>query len=273
MIHIKEEHLMNALVAFLPLQWHCVLKELAQAGLEPRHKVNTQPLSHAGRDHPADLKTGWKVPHKDGNASGVTLLKALDCILPPTHPIDKPLRLPLQDVYKIGSIGTVPVGQVETGILKASMVWMISRSDLHHTFQPALLLLMFLSVYKAFVMETFIHLGSLGSWMALLVRAVVTGLLALGTLALTVAHLGCRHGSKRICRVSGVPSAGSGLSPGRWPWARPHPASLLRIAGADPQWFPAIRAGSLPRAEAFPALGSAAPSVPATDQSGVHRGT
>ena len=52
---------------------------------------------------------GWKVTHKDGNASGTTLLEALDCILPPTRPTDKPLHLPLQDVYKIGGIGTVPV--------------------------------------------------------------------------------------------------------------------------------------------------------------------
>ncbi|CAF1587388.1 unnamed protein product, partial [Adineta steineri] len=37
-------------------------------------------------------------------------------------PTDKPLRLPLQDVYKIGGIGTVPVGRVETGILKPNMV-------------------------------------------------------------------------------------------------------------------------------------------------------
>merc|ERR1712216_1038740 len=36
--------------------------------------------------------------------------------------IDKPLRLPLQDVYKIGGIGTVPVGRVETGIIKPGMV-------------------------------------------------------------------------------------------------------------------------------------------------------
>ncbi|CAD7673415.1 unnamed protein product [Nyctereutes procyonoides] len=65
---------------------------------------------------------GWKVTRKDGNASGTTLLEALDCILPPTHPTDKPLRLPLQDVYKIGGIGTVPVGRVETGVLKPGMV-------------------------------------------------------------------------------------------------------------------------------------------------------
>merc|ERR1712215_237189 len=58
----------------------------------------------------------------EGKANGVTLLEALDSILPPSRPTDKPLRLPLQDVYKIGGIGTVPVGRVETGILKAGVV-------------------------------------------------------------------------------------------------------------------------------------------------------
>merc|ERR1712002_193475 len=52
----------------------------------------------------------------------MTLLEALDSIMPPTRPTDKALRLPLQDVYKIGGIGTVPVGRVETGILKPGMV-------------------------------------------------------------------------------------------------------------------------------------------------------
>jgi elongation factor 1-alpha len=53
---------------------------------------------------------------------GPTLLEALDAIKPPKRPTDKPLRLPLQDVYKIGGIGTVPVGRVETGVLKPGMV-------------------------------------------------------------------------------------------------------------------------------------------------------
>ncbi|KAJ7383681.1 Elongation factor 1-alpha 1 [Desmophyllum pertusum] len=53
---------------------------------------------------------------------GKTLFKALDSILPPERPTKKPLRLPLQDVYKIGGIGTVPVGRVETGILKPGTV-------------------------------------------------------------------------------------------------------------------------------------------------------
>jgi elongation factor 1-alpha len=49
---------------------------------------------------------------------GPTLLEALDTLEQPSRPVDKPLRLPLQDVYKIGGIGTVPVGRVETGIMK-----------------------------------------------------------------------------------------------------------------------------------------------------------
>ncbi|KAK8563618.1 hypothetical protein V6N12_035763 [Hibiscus sabdariffa] len=56
---------------------------------------------------------------------GPTLLEALDQINEPKRPSDKPLRLPLQDVYKIGGIGTVPVGRVETGVLKPGMVKMI----------------------------------------------------------------------------------------------------------------------------------------------------
>merc|ERR1711943_181138 len=53
---------------------------------------------------------------------GPTLLEALDLLDAPERPSEKPLRLPLQDVYKIGGIGTVPVGRVETGKIKAGMV-------------------------------------------------------------------------------------------------------------------------------------------------------
>merc|ERR1719295_2473622 len=63
--------------------------------------------------------SGWHGKKaKDKTASGKTLLEALDNIDPPKRPSDKPLRLPLQDVYKIGGIGTVPVGRVETGLIK-----------------------------------------------------------------------------------------------------------------------------------------------------------
>ena len=54
--------------------------------------------------------------------TGPTLIDALDNLDQPKRPKDKPLRLPLQDVYKIGGIGTVPVGRVETGLLKPGMV-------------------------------------------------------------------------------------------------------------------------------------------------------
>ncbi|CAF4799792.1 unnamed protein product, partial [Rotaria sp. Silwood2] len=54
---------------------------------------------------------GWSIERKGGNATGKTLLEALDAIVPPQRPTGKPLRLPLQDVYKIGGIGTVPVGR------------------------------------------------------------------------------------------------------------------------------------------------------------------
>ena len=79
---------------------------------------------------------GWTKETKAGAAKGITLLDAIDAIDPPTRPTDKPLRLPLQDVYsmsfprfqsaltlaEIGGIGTVPVGRVETGVIKAGMV-------------------------------------------------------------------------------------------------------------------------------------------------------
>jgi elongation factor 1-alpha len=53
---------------------------------------------------------------------GPCLLEALDKVKPPARPTDKPLRLPLQDVYKIGGIGTVPVGRVETGVIKPGII-------------------------------------------------------------------------------------------------------------------------------------------------------
>ncbi len=50
--------------------------------------------------------------------SGPTLLEALDMLQVPNKPVDKALRLPIQDVYSISGFGTVPVGRVETGVMK-----------------------------------------------------------------------------------------------------------------------------------------------------------
>ncbi|MDP7043273.1 MAG: translation elongation factor EF-1 subunit alpha [Candidatus Thalassarchaeaceae archaeon] len=74
--------------------------------------------------------------------SGMTLFEAIDGVQMPPKPVDKPLRLPIQDVYKIGGIGTVPVGKVETGVLNSGKVVQFNPSEqsaevksieMHHT--------------------------------------------------------------------------------------------------------------------------------------------
>jgi elongation factor 1-alpha len=76
---------------------------------------------------------------------GATLIDALDGLEVPKRPVDKPLRIPLQDVYKIGGIGTVPVGRVETGILKpgqvvtfapAGLTTEVKSIEMHHESLP-----------------------------------------------------------------------------------------------------------------------------------------
>ena len=52
--------------------------------------------------------------------NGPTLLEAINQMKEPEKPVDLPLRLPLQDVYEIKGIGAVPVGRVETGIMKVN---------------------------------------------------------------------------------------------------------------------------------------------------------
>jgi len=52
---------------------------------------------------------------------GPTLMEQLDLFAPPNKPTDLPLRMAIQDVYEITGIGTVPVGKIETGIMKPGM--------------------------------------------------------------------------------------------------------------------------------------------------------
>jgi elongation factor 1-alpha len=91
-----------------------VSKFLKKVGYKPK-KVPFIPISGWNGDNMLEASDNMKW------YKGPTLLEALDAIKPPKRPVDKPLRLPLQDVYKIGGIGTVPVGRVETGILKPGM--------------------------------------------------------------------------------------------------------------------------------------------------------
>jgi elongation factor 1-alpha len=57
----------------------------------------------------SDKMSWWKGP---------TLMEALDNLKEPEKPVDLPLRLPIQDIYNIKGIGTVPVGKIETGVMK-----------------------------------------------------------------------------------------------------------------------------------------------------------
>jgi elongation factor 1-alpha len=61
---------------------------------------------------------------------GECLVKLLDSFVPPAKPTDKDLRLPIQDVYTITGHGTVPVGRVETGIIKPGMAISIMPSGI-----------------------------------------------------------------------------------------------------------------------------------------------
>jgi elongation factor 1-alpha len=76
---------------------------------------------------------------------GPALIPSLDTFKDPEKPTDKPLRVPIQDVYSISGIGTVPVGRVETGIMKKGMKvsFMPANKDgeiksieMHHEEQP-----------------------------------------------------------------------------------------------------------------------------------------
>jgi elongation factor 1-alpha len=84
-------------VAFVPI-----------SGLHGHNLVNNQ----AAADEPPPVTMPWY--------AGPTLIEALGAIEPPGRRLllDRPLRVPLQDVYKIGGIGTVPVGRVESGVLR-----------------------------------------------------------------------------------------------------------------------------------------------------------
>jgi len=107
---------------------------LKKVGYKPM-KIPFVPISGWVGDNMIDKSTNmsWY--------KGKYLLEALDNVNPPKRPLDKPLRLPLQDVYKIGGIGTVPVGRVETGVVKpgihamfapAGVVAEIKSVEMHH---------------------------------------------------------------------------------------------------------------------------------------------
>lgn len=121
-------------------------KEVAEAGKKllmgtgfKEDAIITMPLSAWMGDNLATKSTNmpWY--------TGKTLLETLDAIDPPALPTDKPLRLPIEDVYNIKGIGLVPVGRVEAGIMRPNdkVVVMPSNKpaeiktiESHHTQMP-----------------------------------------------------------------------------------------------------------------------------------------
>ena len=96
--------------------------------------------------------SGWKgdnLVKKSENMSwytGKTLLETFDDFSVPEKPVGKPLRVPIQDVYTITGVGTVPVGRVETGTMKtndkiivmpAGATGEIKSIETHHTEMPS----------------------------------------------------------------------------------------------------------------------------------------
>lgn len=76
---------------------------------------------------------------------GVTLVQAFDALIEPKKPTDKPLRIPLQEVFTITGQGTVPVGRVEAGILKPNskvivmpegVIGEVKSIEMHHQSIP-----------------------------------------------------------------------------------------------------------------------------------------
>ena len=93
---------------------------------------------------PVSAWTGENLIERSPNMpwyDGPVLVEALDMLQVPPKPIDKPLRIPIQDVYSISGVGVVPVGRVETGVLKvgdkvifmpAGVVGEVRSIETHH---------------------------------------------------------------------------------------------------------------------------------------------
>ncbi len=73
------------------------------------HFVPTSGMTGENINEKCD-KLGWY--------TGPTLMEAINSFIIPEKPTGKPLRVPIQDAYKIKGTGVVPVGRVETGVMK-----------------------------------------------------------------------------------------------------------------------------------------------------------
>ncbi|MGE0015693.1 MAG: translation elongation factor EF-1 subunit alpha [Candidatus Methanomethylophilaceae archaeon] len=96
-----------------------MIKLMASVGAKPMEVIPVSAYMGDNIKVKSD-KTPWY--------TGPTLIQALDSFKVPEKHTEKPLRLPVQDVYTITGIGTVPVGRVETGVLKPNMKIMFEPS-------------------------------------------------------------------------------------------------------------------------------------------------
>jgi elongation factor 1-alpha len=106
------------------------------------YKVDQVPFIPTSAFNGDNIKTkSDKTPYYKGDA----LIAELDKLTAPPKPTDKPLRMPVQDVYTITGVGTVPVGRVETGVIKPNdkIIFMPSNKtgevktvEMHHEQLP-----------------------------------------------------------------------------------------------------------------------------------------
>jgi elongation factor 1-alpha len=98
-----------------------ISRMLAMVGFKVQVKDADGKMVEKIRFIPVSGWTGENLVKKSTNMpwyTGPTLIEALDLLEIPAKPTNKPLRMPVQDVYSITGIGTVPVGRVETGTVK-----------------------------------------------------------------------------------------------------------------------------------------------------------
>ncbi|MCK5039815.1 MAG: translation elongation factor EF-1 subunit alpha [Candidatus Aenigmarchaeota archaeon] len=114
-------------------------KLLKTVGINPAD-IPFVPLSAWTGDNVATISD--KMPWYKGKS----LLEILDTLEAPSMPTDKPLRFPVQDVYTITGVGTVPVGRIESGTMKANdkIVFMpsgktgdVKSIEMHHEILPS----------------------------------------------------------------------------------------------------------------------------------------
>ncbi|MFZ8849882.1 MAG: translation elongation factor EF-1 subunit alpha [Thermoproteota archaeon] len=112
-----------------------ILDLLKQLGY-PVDKIRVVPISAWYGDNLVERSknTPWY--------TGPTLVEALDEFIIPPRPVDKPLRIPIEAVYSITGVGTVPVGKVESGRLRVGDTVVVMPSgkkgevrsiETHHT--------------------------------------------------------------------------------------------------------------------------------------------